>query len=127
MDYFKMDFDTKKCIITVRYYNVTYYRTLLESLSELLTLKIRKRVRIVLDFSEVKSFLINYCQITKFRKSLKAFLNVKASRIAIINAPKASWGDIGCSPTPHIENDLLIFDLHGFRANQKSEAYRWVQ
>jgi len=126
MEHFKMNFDTKKCIITVRYYNVTYYKTLLESLSELLTLKIRKRVRIVLDFSEVKSFLINYCQINNFRKSLKALLNVKASRIAIINAPEASWGDIVCIPAPPIENDYFKFDMRSFGAQQKSEAYRWV-
>ena len=126
MDNFKIEFGTEKNIIIVRYGDSVYYKTLLRSLDELLALKKLKRVRVILDFSEVKSFLVSYHQVTNFRKCLKSLLNVKAGRIAIINAPKASWGNIVSYHSPHKEDGLPHLDLCGFEADQKSEAYRWA-
>ncbi len=127
MENFRIELDKKNDVITVKYYDFIFYKTLLDSLSELLRLKIKKRFHIVLDFSEVESFFISYCQITNFRKSLKSLLpKVKASRIAVINAPKASWGDIASPSMPCMEDGSLIFDIRGFQAHQKKEAYQWV-
>ena len=126
MENFKIDSGTEKNILIVRYGDSVYYKTLLRSLDELLSLKRLKRVRVILDFSEVESFLVSYHQVANFRKSLKSLLNVKAGRIAIINAPKAAWGNIVSAHSPDREDGLPHLDLCGFEAKQKSEAYRWA-
>ena len=126
MENFKIESGAEKNIIIVRYGDSVYYKTLLRSLDELLALKKPKRVRMILDFSEVKSFLVSYHQIANFRKSLKSLLNLKARKIAIINAPKASWGNIVSSHSPYRDDGLPHLDLCGFEAHQKSEAYRWA-
>jgi hypothetical protein len=126
MDNFKIEFGSEKNIIIAKYYDSVSYKTLLRSLDELLALKKPKRVRIILDFSEVKSFLVSYHQIANFRKCLKSLLKVKARKIAIVNALKASWGNIVSTPSSHRENGFPDLDLRGFDAHQKSEAYRWA-
>ena len=126
MDNFKIEFGTEKNVIIVRYGDSVFYKTLLRSLDELLALKKPKRVRVILDFSEVKSFLVSYHQVTNFRKSLKSLLKVKAGKVAIVNAPKASWGNIVSTPSLYLEDGIPHLDLRGFEANQKREAYLWA-
>jgi hypothetical protein len=126
MDTFTLESGTDKSIIIVRYGDFVYYKTLLRSLDGLLALKKPKRVRLVLDFSEVQSFLVSHHQIINFRKSLMSLFNVKARKIAIINAPKASWGNIVSAHSSSREEGLPRLDLCGFEAHQKRQAYRWA-
>lgn len=128
MGNFRIQVDTENDVIIIRYYDTAYYRTLLKSISELLSIKMAERYRIVLDFSAVKDFLITYHQIINFRQGLEALLPEKTvSRVAIINAPKASWGGMVCSSSASLkEKDFLEFPLRCFDAHQKSEAYQWI-
>ncbi len=127
MGNYRIELDQENGVLLMRYFNTAYYRTLLKSFAELLTLPMPDRVRIVLDFSEVKSFLIDYGQIINYRLILLSLLpRGKVTRIAIINAPNACWGDIPCSFTPLMENSLFQVDMRGFGAQQRSEAYQWI-
>ncbi len=127
MKKFKIQLDAHNNLITIKYYDTARYRTLLKSLSDLLTIYLPKGVCIVLDFCEVKSFQISYNQIVNFRNGLKAlFPKNKVSKIAIINAPEPSWGGmIRPFPSP-ATSDSPEFNLRCFEAHQKNEAYHWL-
>jgi len=127
MSNFKIQLDSNKNLITISYYDTAQYRTLLKSLSDLLTVYMPKGVSIVLDFCEVKSFRISYGQISNFRDGLLALFPKKmVSKVAIINAPEPSWGGMICSSPSLRKNDFPGFDLRCFGAHQKNEAYQWI-
>lgn len=125
---FAIQLDADNNIVTINYHGTTHYRTLLQSLADLSSLYIPKDVRIVFDFSEAESLLLNYNQINNFRQGLKSIFPHKAvSKVAIINAPVDSWGGKICSSQPIVvKSDFRGFDLRCYGADQKNEAYKWV-
>jgi hypothetical protein len=127
MNNFRIQLDANKNLITISYYDTAQYRTLLKSLSDLLTVYMPKGVSIVLDFCEVKSFQISYGQIANFRDGLLTlFPKNRISRIAIINATEPSWGGMFCASPSVAKNKSWGIDLRCFGAHQKTEAYNWI-
>lgn len=127
MHSFQIQLDARNDLITIKFSGTVLYKTLLESLAEMVALNMPERVHVVLDFSEVKGFFIRYRHIINFRHALKALLPETASKIAIINAPESSLDGPICSSTPLIESDFKKMDLRCFGTHQISVAYRWVE
>lgn len=122
MGNFKIQFDAKKNVITLKYYGTVKYKTLLKSLRDLLTVYRPKDVHIVLDFSEIKSLGVSYRQITNFRDGLKVLFPRKTvGKISIINC---SYSDVICCTTPTIETEFIGHDLRCFESHKKPEAYQ---
>lgn len=127
MDNFKMQLNSEKNRITVKYSGQVHYRTLLKILEELLDISMMERVHVILDFSEVQTMLLGYRQIINFRLGLSTLLPKKTvSKIAVINPPKTSLINTICSSVPLIENDIAKHDLRCFGIDRKVEAYQWL-
>jgi len=125
MSNFEIQFNAKKNVITIRYYDTVKYKTLLKSLRDLLTVYRPKDVHIILDFSEIKSLGVSYHQITNFRDGLKVLFPKKTvGKISIINCPKNSYGDVICASTPSIESEFRGLDLRCFESHRKTEVYQ---
>ncbi len=128
MENFNILFDAKDGVVTIRYHNVTYYKTLLGSIRKLLDLKIPECTRIVLDFREVKFLFIAYHQFINFRHALSLLLPKKVlSKIAVINSPEAWWSLPICATSPILEKDFREFDMRCFKADEKYQAYQWIK
>lgn len=124
MNNYKILFDAKNNVITIRYHNTVKYKSLLNSLKDLLTIYRPKGIHIVLDFSEVKSLKVGYHQISNFRDGLKVlFPKKKVGKISIINCPQNSYASVLSVSTPSIESEFIGHDLRCFESHNKSEAY----
>lgn len=125
MNNYRILFDDKNIIITVRYHDTVKYKALLNSLKDLLTIYRPKDVHIVLDFSQVKFLKVDYHQISNFRDGLKVlFPKGKAGKISIINCPDNSYASVFYASTPSIESEFIGRDLRCFDSHNKSEAYQ---
>lgn len=125
MNNYEILFDSKNNVITVQYHDTVKYKTLLDSLKDLLTIYRPKDVHIVLDFSEVTSLKVGYHQISNFRDGLKVlFPKKKVSKISIINCPKNSYASVICTSAPSTESEYPGHNLRCFESHRKNEAYQ---
>jgi len=127
MENFNLHFDALNRLAFISYHDTVDYLTLMKSLKAMFALNMPERAGIVLDFSDVKSFIVGYSQIRNFRFSLRLTLAPEAlSRIAVIDDPKSFWGRIICSSTPLIETEQQLPDMRRFEPGQWAEARHWV-
>ncbi|GEM_PF-5577427 len=108
---FEVQLDAENNIITIRYQGIADYKMLLESLGVIVTIYLPKRVHIVLDFSEVETFIIRYRHIKSFRCGLKTLLpNGTVNSITVVDPP-VFWRGILCSSNPLEKKDARQFDF----------------
>lgn len=113
--------------ITIAYCGKVYYRTLLQSLEDLLSITLLSRVQIILDFRETTDLIVSYRQIMNFHLALNALFSKKTIRkMAIINTQNATIHNNFCSPNQLLERDMLKYDMRAFNAEETVDAFKWL-
>ena len=128
MNNYDILFDAENGVATIKYHEVAFYRTLLNSIKGFLELKIPECTRLVVDFNEVKFLFAGYRQLINYRHGLKTLLPKKTlSRIAIIHSPEPSWSKPLCASSPLLETDFAEISMCCFPAGHNKQAYQWIR